>query len=67
MAHTRTAILNNFPPIVELDSERSPSGINILAVQKLVDGWYGDVGLYAAYSNVLKWGMFGGVIPSINL
>ena len=48
------AIFNNLSPVVELDGERGPGGINFLDVQILVDGWQGDVDLYAAYSDVLK-------------
>ena len=33
-----SAIFNNLPPLVELDGERVPGGINILAVQIPVDG-----------------------------
>ena len=61
------AIFNNLPLVVELSSERGPGGINILVVQIRTDGWQGDVDLYAAYSDVLKWGLFGGGSPPIDL
>uniref|UniRef100_UPI0033914910 hypothetical protein n=1 Tax=Acinetobacter baumannii TaxID=470 RepID=UPI0033914910 len=56
-----------FSTIVELGGERGPVGMNILAVQILANGGPGDVDLYATYSNVLKWGLFGGGSPSIDL
>ena len=58
------AIFNNFPLVVELGGERGPGGINILIVQIPADGWQGDVDLYTAYSDMLKWGLFcGGSLP----
>ena len=62
-----SALFNTLQPVVELDGERGPGGINILAVQILANGWQGDVDMYAAYSNVLKWGLFGGGSLPINL
>ena len=67
MAHARIDLFINFPPIVELGDEKGPGGINILIVQIPADGWQGDVDLYAAYSDVLKWGLFGGGIPPIDV
>ena len=54
------ALFNNFPPVVELGSERVLGGINILSIEVPSDGWQGDVNMYAVYSDVLKWGLFGG-------
>ena len=54
----------NLPPVVELGGKRGLVGINILTVQILTYGEQGDVDLYAAYSDVLKWGLFGGGILS---
>ena len=42
-------------------------GINILAVQIQKDGGQGDVNVYAAYSDMLKWGLFVRVSPPIYL
>ena len=61
------AIFNNLPPVVKLDGERGPGGINILVVQIQVDGWEGDVDLYVVYSDMLKWGLFDGGSPPIDL
>ena len=61
------AIFNNLPQVVELGGEKGPGGINILVVQIQVDGWEGDVDLYVVYSDVLKWGLFGGGSPPIDL
>ena len=54
------SIFNNLPPVVELGGERGPGGINILVIQILAHGWQGDVDLYVAYSNVLKWACLAG-------
>ena len=61
------AICDNFPPVVELDGEMGPGGINILVVQIPADDWEEDVNLYAAYSDMLKWVLFGGGSPPIDL
>ena len=61
------AIFDNLPLVVELGGERGPVGINILTVQISADGWQWDINLYAAYSDMLKWGLFGGGSTSINL
>ena len=59
------AIFYNFSLVVKLGGERGPIGIKILPVQIPADGGHGDANLYAAYSDVLKWGLFGGGIPPI--
>ena len=53
------------PPVVKFGGERGPIGINILVVQISVDGGKGDVNLYAVYSDMLKWFLFGKGIPPI--
>ena len=66
MAHTRIGHLFNFPLVFELGGERGPVGINI-AVQIPADGGQRDVDLKAAYSDVLKWDLFGEGSPHIYL
>ena len=63
----KSTLFNNLPSLIELGGERGPGGIDILAVQIPWDGWQGDVDLYAAYFDMLKWGLFGGGSPPINL
>ena len=61
------AIFYCLPPVVKLGGERNAVGINILTVQIPVDGGQGDVDLNAMYSDMLKWGLFCGGGPPINL
>ena len=61
------AIFYNLPLVVEHGGERGPIGIKILIIQISVDGGQGDVDLYASYSNMIKWGFFGGGSPPIYL
>ena len=61
------AIFYYLPPVVKLGDERDAVGINILTVQITVDRGKGDVDLNSTYSDILKWGVFGGGGPPINL
>ena len=57
------AIFYNFPPVVELGSERGPVGINILVVWIPADGGQGDIDMNATYSDMLKWACLAGTTP----
>ena len=61
------AIFDNLPPVVELGGERGPIGINILAVSIPTNGRKGDINLNTTYSDMLKWSLFGGGSPPINI
>ena len=67
MAHSRIGHLLQFSTSSQTRGERGPVGINILAVKIPMDGWQGDIDVYAVYSDVLEWGLFGGGSSPINL
>ena len=59
------AMFNQLAPIVKLDGERCPIGINICAIEKPADVHQANINQLAAESNVIQRSMLGAGCPPV--